>query len=94
MAYLGLALISTLYSPYFHQSFQWLIVLCSYGVLLYVLVSFSLTWGDISKTLAILGIMRSFEACLAIPQGAWLKTLRPTGTYFNPYFLAAYLTTV
>ena len=88
MAYLGVAVISGLYSPYSHQSFQWLIVLCSYSILLYVLVSFSFTWADIAKLLAILCVMASFEAGLAISQAAWIKTIRPTGTFFNPNFLA------
>ncbi|MBM4123942.1 MAG: hypothetical protein FJ246_03155, partial [Nitrospira sp.] len=39
LAYLLLAVLSTIRSPYTHQSVQWLIVLLSYAVLLYLLVS-------------------------------------------------------
>ncbi len=82
---------STLYSPYPHQSLQWLIVLFSYALLLYVLVSLSLAWDDVAKLMTVLIGMGLLEACLAIVQGAWLKTLRPSGTFFNPNFLAGYL---
>ncbi len=82
---------STLCSPYLHQSLQWLIVLFSYALLLYVLVSLSLAWDDIATLMTVLIGMGLLEACLAIVQGTWLKTLRPSGTFFNPNFLAGYL---
>jgi O-antigen ligase/Flp pilus assembly protein TadD len=93
LAYLGLVLMSALYSPYPHQSLQWLIVLFSYALLLYVLVSLSLAWDDVVKLMTVLIGMGVLEACLAIVQGAWLKALRPSGTFFNPNFLAGYLVT-
>ncbi|MGH7230681.1 MAG: O-antigen ligase family protein, partial [Nitrospiraceae bacterium] len=63
----------------------------SYALLLYVLVSFPLTWDDIVKLLKVLILVGAVEGCLAIFQGVWLKALRPSGTFFNPNFLAGYL---
>ena len=40
LAYLGLACLSTIGSPYANQSIQWLMVLMSYAGLLYLLVYF------------------------------------------------------
>lgn len=94
LAYLGLGAISALYSPYSHQSLQWFIVLFSYALLFYVLVSFSFVWDDIAKLLIVLIVMGIFEAGVAVFQGAWLKALRPSGTFFNPNFLAGYLVAV
>ncbi|MGH7164745.1 MAG: O-antigen ligase family protein [Nitrospiraceae bacterium] len=91
LAYLGLAALSTLLSPYTHQSLQWLIVLFSYAGLLYLLVSFISEWDHIGVLLAVLVGMGLGEAGLAVIQAGWFSAPRPSGSFFNPNFLAGYL---
>lgn len=90
MLYLGLALYSMLSSPYIHQSVQWLVVLLSYGALLYLLVMFLTKWAQISILLGLLVLMGYAESALSFTQ-LWRGNERPTGTFFNPNFLAGYL---
>jgi len=94
LAYLGLAVLSTLFSPYTHQSVQWLMVLVSYGVLLYLVVAVFETWNDVEKVVAVLAALGLFEATVAVVQRVWFGVLRPSGTFFNPNFLAGYLASV
>jgi len=93
LAFLGLAAVSTAISPYTHQSFQWLIVLLSYAALLYLLVCFLEEWDHIVKLLLVLVGMGLFEAGWAVVQAGWFGVTRPSGTFFNPNFLAGYLAT-
>lgn len=88
--YLGLAVYSMLSSPYWHQSLQWLIILLSYGALLYLLVMFLTKWAHISMLLGLLVVMGYAESALSFTQ-LWRGIERPTGTFFNPNFLAGYL---
>jgi tetratricopeptide (TPR) repeat protein len=88
--YLGLAVYSALSSPYRHQSFQWLVVLLSYGALLYLLVAFLTKWTHISILLGLLVFMGYVESAVSFAQ-LWRGNERPTGTFFNPNFLAGYL---
>lgn len=94
LAYLTLAVVSTVWSPYTHQSLQWLVVLIGYAALLYLLVSFLDRWNDIVKLLAVLVGMGLCEAGWGLVQGWWFGVARPTGTFFNPNFLAGYLSVV
>jgi len=94
LAFLGLSAISTATSPYTHQSLQWLIVLLSYATLLYLLVCFLGQWDHIAKLLAAMVGMGLFEAGWAIIQAGWFDAIRPSGTFFNPNFLAGYLAAV
>ena len=91
LAFLGLAAFSAVRSPYLHQSVQWLAVLCTYAVLLYLLVSFTAEWDHIAALAATLAGMGLFEAGWALWQGWWAGEARPTGTFFNPNFLAGYI---
>ncbi len=91
LAYLGLAVVSTARSPYLHQSLQWLVVLLGYAALLYVLVSFVSEWDDVAKLLKVLVAMGLFEAGWVAGQVGWFNAARPSGTFFNPNFLAGYL---
>lgn len=93
-AFLGLAAISTVLSPYRHQSLQWLIVLLSYAALLYVLLCVIDAWRQVTWILAILALMGLFEAGLAVVQAWGLEAPRPSGTFANPNFLAGYLAAV
>lgn len=94
LAYLALAVVSTVRSPYTHQSLQWLVVLIGYAALLYLLVSFLVRWNDVVKLLAVLVGMGFCEAGWGLVQGWWFGMARPTGTFFNPNFLAGYLSIV
>ncbi len=94
LAYLGLGAVATVFSPYIHQSLQWLIVLLSYAVLLYLLVSFISEWDHIRILLAVLVGMGVGEAGLAMVQAGWLSAPRPSGSFFNPNFLSEYLAAV
>jgi hypothetical protein len=94
LVYLGLAVFSTLLSPYTNQSLQWVLVLLSYAGLLYLLVSLITEWDHMVRLLAVLVAMGSFEAGVAMLQGGWLGAPRPSGTFFNPNFLAGYLAAV
>ncbi|TLY39815.1 MAG: tetratricopeptide repeat protein [Nitrospirae bacterium] len=94
LAYLGLAAFSTAISPYSHQSLQWLVVLLGYATLLYLLVCFIEGWDHIARLLAVLVGMGLFETGWALVQGGWFGATRPTGTFFNPNFLAGYLAAV
>ena len=94
LVYLGLAAFSTAISPYTHQSLQWLVVLLGYAALLYLLVCFIEGWDHIARLLAVLVGMGLFETGWALVQGGWFAATRPTGTFFNPNFLAGYLAAV
>jgi hypothetical protein len=91
LAYLGLACLSVVRSPYPDQSLQWLMVLLSYAVLLYILVSFLGEWDHIIRLLVVLIGIGIGESCLAIAQGGLFGTIRPSGTFFNPNFLSGYV---
>lgn len=94
LAFLGIATLSTIFSPYPNQSLQWLAVLCGYAMLLYLLVSFFSGWDQITKVLAILVGLGLGESVWAFIQAGWFGALRPSGTFFNPNFLAAYLVVI
>lgn len=91
VAYLVLAVLSTAASPYTHQSFQWLIVLFGYATLLYLLVSLIRTWNHVGLLLGLFIAVALFEAGVAVAQRHWFQVIRPSGTFFNPNFLAGYL---
>lgn len=90
LLFLAVAVLSTATSSYTHQSFQWLAVLFSYAGLLYLIVLFLVTWDHIQKLLLVLCGVGLFESVWALVQ-AQQGVLRPTGTFFNPNFLAGYV---
>lgn len=92
--FLVLAVLSTLCSPYTHQSIQWLLVLLSYVGLLYWLVIALETWGEVTGLLAVLLGMGLIETGLVLVQAFWWRVERPSGTFFNPNFLAGYLAAI
>ncbi len=91
LVFLGLAVLSATRSLYVHQSVQWLAVLCTYAVLLYLLVSFTVEWDHIATLAAVLAGTGIFEASWALWQGWGGGAARPVGTFFNPNFLAGYI---
>jgi O-antigen ligase/polysaccharide polymerase Wzy-like membrane protein len=94
LAFLGLAALSATFSPYTHQSVQWLAVLFTYAVLFYLLVSFISGWDHIAVLLVVLLSMGLLEVGWALWQGWWGGDPRPNGTFFNPNFLAGYVAAV
>jgi O-antigen ligase/Tfp pilus assembly protein PilF len=94
LAFLALGTVSALFSPYANQSWQWLIVLLGYGLLLFVLVSSIERWDHVFKLLTILIGVGVGEAAWALVQWGSGRAIRPSGTFFNPNFLAGYLAAV
>jgi len=93
-AFLALAAVSTALSPYQHQSLQWLIVLLSYALFLYVLLCVIDTWRHVTWILGMLVLVGLFEAGLALVQAWGFEAPRPSGTFANPNFLAGYLAAI
>lgn len=92
--FLTVAGIAVWWSPYANQSQQWMMVLLCYAGLLYLLAAFVERWEDVAKLRTVLVGMALAQAILVFVQiGQW-KIARPSGTFFNPNFLAGYLATV
>lgn len=91
LVFVSLAALATLISPYAHPSRQWFLVLMSYVVLLYLLVSFVQKWEHIYILATVIVCVGVGEAIWAIVQEVRWKIPRPSGTFFNPNFLAGYL---
>ncbi len=91
LAFVGLAVVTTLFSPYAHPSRQWLIMIVGYATLFYLLVSFIDRWEHIHTLTIMIVLMGIGEAGWAIVQRFAWNVIRPSGTFFNPNFLAGYL---
>ncbi len=94
LVFLALAGLSALTSPYTHQSAQWFLVLLCYAGLLYLIVFFLTRWNHIHRLLAVAVAVGAVEAGYAVTQAWALGEIRPSGTFFNPNFLAGYLVAV
>lgn len=91
MTFIGLAVAATLFSPYAHPSRQWLLMIVGYTTFFYLLVSFVDRWEHIRTLSFMIVLMGVSEAAWALVQGLAWNVLRPSGTFFNPNFLAGYL---
>ncbi len=91
LVFVGLAALATLISPYAHPSRQWFLVLISYAVFFYLLVTFVQKWEHIYVLAIVIVCVGIGEATWTIIQGVMWKIPRPSGTFFNPNFLAGYL---
>ena len=89
--FLLLASVSTVMSSYANQSQQWLIVCLGYAGLLYLLAVFVYGWQHWMVLYKILVVMALFESGVAFFQYSVEGVARPSGTFFNPNFLAGYL---
>jgi hypothetical protein len=94
LAFLVLAAISTARSVYLNQSLQWLLVLASYAALFHLLISFLQEWKDAVKLIIVVIGIAVLEAVWSFIQAASLGAVRPSGSFFNPNFLAGYLVPV
>lgn len=94
LLFIILVFVSTMFSPYANQSEQWLIVCLGYAGLLYLLAIFAHKWDHWLVLHNILVAMALFESGVAFFQYYVEGTPRPSGTFFNPNFLAGYLATI
>jgi hypothetical protein len=90
LAFLALASSSVVLSAYTHHSMQWLIVLVSYAMFLYLLVNFISKWEHVAILLGIVVSMGCAQTLLSVIQMRQ-GNIRPSGTFFNPNFLAGYV---
>ena len=90
VGFLGVAVLSTLWSPYANQSAQWLRVLFGYTGLLYFIVFCIDEWKHVFVLVSALVLVGVGEALLTVVQ-LLQGVVRPSGTFFNPNFLAGYL---
>ncbi|HJT19325.1 MAG TPA: O-antigen ligase family protein [Nitrospira sp.] len=91
LLFICLATLATLASPYSHPSLQWLLILVSYITFLYLLVSFVTAWHHIKTLVTVAVLIAVGESVWTIVQWFVWNTFRPSGTFFNPNFLAGYL---
>ena len=91
VAFLSLAVAATIFSPYGHPSRQWLLMIAGYATLFYLLVSFVDRWEHVRSLTMMIVLMGVGEAGWAILQRFAWNVVRPSGTFFNPNFLAGYL---
>jgi len=92
LSFIGLAVLATLFSPYGHPSRQWLLIIVGYTTFFYLLVSFIDRWEHIRTLTVMIVLMGVGEAAWTLVQGLAWNVARPSGTFFNPNFLAGYLT--
>lgn len=92
LSFVGLAVVATVFSPYPHPGRQWLLMIAVYITFFYLLVSFVDRWEHIRTLAAVIVLMGLAEAGWALVQGLASNVVRPSGTFFNPNFLAGYLT--
>lgn len=91
LAFLGFAVVATIFSPYAHPSRQWLLMIIGYALFFYLLVCSVDRWEHVHVLAVVIVMMGVGEAALAILQGLVWNVVRPSGTFFNPNFLAGYL---
>lgn len=91
LSFVALALLATVLSPYAHPSRQWLLMIVGYVTFFYLLVSFVDRWEHVCTLAVMIVLMGLGEAGWAIMQGLAWQVARPSGTFFNPNFLAGYL---
>jgi O-antigen ligase len=92
LCFVGLAVFATIFSPYSHPSRQWLLMIVGYVAFFYLLVSFVDRWEHVRTLTVMIVLMGVGEAGWALMQGLAWNVLRPSGSFFNPNFLAGYLT--
>jgi O-antigen ligase len=94
LLFLGLTAASTVWSPYTNHSLQWMMVFLSYAGFLYLLAALIEQWEDVATLRTMLVGMALAQAIWAFVQVVQGEMPRPTGTFFNPNFLAGYLAAI
>lgn len=92
LVFLLLAVLSVMLSAYTNHSVQWLVVLVSYAGFLYFVVILIDRWEHLVVPFVALAGTAAVEAVWGLTQVVGLDQRRATGTFFNPNFLAGYLT--
>ena len=87
LLYLGLAVLSTVNSPYQNQSIQWLMILGSYAVAFYLLAESMAVWNVASIFLKLVVVMGVAEAIWAWIEQWSLGMARPNGSSSMQIFL-------
>lgn len=88
----GLSCVSLVWSSYTAMSLQWLISIITYAIFFYLLVFYITRPRQIKLFVMVIIALGLFETAFAIVQAVSNNVLRPHGTFFNPNFLAGYLT--
>lgn len=94
LLFLAVAAVSTISSPYTNQSLQWMMVFLSYAGLLYLLAALVKQWEDVPTLQTVLVWMALVQAIWAFVEVVRGGKPRPSGTFFNPNFLAGYLAAI
>jgi hypothetical protein len=89
--FLLLSFLGTLWSPYVQPSLQWVLTLCVYAGLLYLLVVSLHEWDHLYMAAAMVMLVGLIESGLALLQYTGGGVSRPAGSFFNPNFLAGYV---
>ena len=90
VAFIGLAGLSLLWSPYTNVSLQWLVSLCTYAIFFFILLYGVKSIGQVRVLVMLLLGMGLFEGGVGIVQYVCLGEPRAKGTFFNPNFFATY----
>ncbi len=91
LVFLFLSILTTLWSPYKNISIRWLMLIAAYIILFYLTLYSINSVARIRSIFNLLLIMGTFQSVLGIIQYLWFGSNRATGTFFNPNFLAGYL---
>lgn len=89
-AFIGLALLSLLWSSYINVSLQWLVTLLTYAGFFFLVLHGTKSIRHVRALVILLLGMGLFEGGLGIVQYVWLGEVRAKGTFFNPNFFATY----
>lgn len=89
-AFVGWAVLSVLRSPYAAVSLQGLLSILTYAVMLFVVLHLVESAEQIRRLVAVVLIVGLLEAAVGVYQYVLTVPERPTGTFFNANFFAAY----
>ena len=90
--FVGFASAATIFSPYPHPGRQWLLMIVMYAMFFYLLVLFIDRWEYVRTVTVVVVLTGIGEAGWSVMQSVIWNVARPSGTFFNPNFLAGYLT--
>lgn len=94
LLFVFLAIVTTVTSPYFHMSAQWLGSILSYAAFFFLLIQLVDSHSRIRSALYTVIAVGFLESVVGCAQWLFFGFERATGTFFNPNFLASYLVAV
>lgn len=92
--FLALAIFTTIRSPYLHMSLQWLGTLLSYAVFFFLVLQIIDSRRRIDIAIYAVIAIGCIEAVVGMLQSILFEFGRAKGSFFNPNFLAVYLTAI